>query len=186
MRLLRAADRIATPWKNGGGVTTEIAAFPPGSTLENFGWRVSIAEVRSGGPFSVFPGIDRQLAVLAGRLRLEIAGRAPAEITAVSPPTAFAGDVATSGTPLDGPVLDLNVMTRRGRFAARMERHVIVRETKVAFDAVASIAVALASVRLGQFDLVNRDAVWYGGPAEVPVAPRSERGELITIEIVPA
>ncbi|MDB5497193.1 MAG: HutD, partial [Phenylobacterium sp.] len=31
LRVLAAADRQAVPWKNGGGVTREIAAYPTGS-----------------------------------------------------------------------------------------------------------------------------------------------------------
>ena len=64
MQILYARDRVVSPWKNGGGTTTEVAAFPPGAPLENFGWRVSIAQVARSGPFSLFPGIDRTLALL--------------------------------------------------------------------------------------------------------------------------
>ncbi|MBN3819399.1 HutD family protein, partial [Paraburkholderia sp. Se-20369] len=32
--MMRAADLVASPWKNGGGVTREIAAFPPGAALD--------------------------------------------------------------------------------------------------------------------------------------------------------
>ncbi|MBN3774487.1 HutD family protein, partial [Burkholderia sp. Se-20378] len=30
--MIRAADLVASPWKNGGGVTREIAAFSPKGT----------------------------------------------------------------------------------------------------------------------------------------------------------
>ncbi|WP_431460998.1 HutD family protein, partial [Klebsiella pneumoniae] len=33
MRILRAADYRSMPWKNGGGVTTEIAVSPAGAGL---------------------------------------------------------------------------------------------------------------------------------------------------------
>ncbi|EGD04024.1 hypothetical protein B1M_13530, partial [Burkholderia sp. TJI49] len=55
--LTRAADLVASPWKNGGGVTREIAAFPPGAALDAFAWRVSVADVGAAGPFSRFDGI---------------------------------------------------------------------------------------------------------------------------------
>ncbi|MFP3548944.1 HutD family protein, partial [Rhizobium sp. SIMBA_035] len=29
--LIRGADLVAAPWKNGGGVTREVAAFPEGA-----------------------------------------------------------------------------------------------------------------------------------------------------------
>jgi hypothetical protein len=121
MKILRAADRVAMPWKNGGGVTREVAVWPPDAGIGKFDWRVSIAEVQSAGPFSHFAGIDRTLAILEGRMALAFAGRA-VELDADSPPFAFPGDVACSGTPIGGAVTDLNVMTRRGRCAARVER----------------------------------------------------------------
>ena len=72
--ILRAAERLSAPWKNGGGVTREIAVFPHGADLARFDWRMSLATVAAGGPFSTFPGIDRLMLVLDGRLDLEIAG----------------------------------------------------------------------------------------------------------------
>jgi environmental stress-induced protein Ves len=121
MRLLRAADRIAAPWKNGGGVTREIAAWPEGAGFDDFLWRVSMAEVAADGPFSVFPGVDRTLAVLEGRIRLEAEGRRPEEL-GPGDLTDFAGDRSTYGRVLDGPVLDLNLMSRRGAARARLSR----------------------------------------------------------------
>src|ERR1700722_12611735 len=77
MRLLRAAARIAVPWKNGGGVTRDVIVSPAGATLDNFDWRISIAEIAASGPFSRFPGIDRKLAVLEGKVALTVEGSAP-------------------------------------------------------------------------------------------------------------
>jgi hypothetical protein len=119
--LLRAADRIAAPWKNGGGVTREVALSPPNASMDDFDWRISIAEVRTAGPFSQFDGVDRTLTILQGRLLLRLDDRS-VELSQDSTPFVFAGDVACDGTPVDGPVTDLNVMVRRGRFTARTER----------------------------------------------------------------
>jgi environmental stress-induced protein Ves len=120
IRILRAADRVAVPWKNGGGVTREVAIWPKESSFDNFDWRISIAEVRSSGPFSVFDNIDRTMCILHGRLTLAFGERVMA-LDTNSAPFAFPGDVACSGTPLDGDVMDLNVMTRRGRCLAHVE-----------------------------------------------------------------
>ena len=51
-RLLKPADYVRMPWKNGGGQTTEIVVHPAGATLAEFDWRVSIADVDADGPFS--------------------------------------------------------------------------------------------------------------------------------------
>jgi hypothetical protein len=59
MRLIRHADLQPLPWKNEGGITREVAIFPPGADMNGFLWRVSTASVASDSPFSVFPGVDR-------------------------------------------------------------------------------------------------------------------------------
>lgn len=53
------------PWKNGQGVTTEIAIEPVDANVGEltFHWRLSAAEIRQDGPFSNFDGYDRLLVV---------------------------------------------------------------------------------------------------------------------------
>jgi len=119
--ILRAADRIATPWKNGGGITREVAVWPPNSNFDDFDWRISIAEVREAGPFSMFEGIDRTMAILSGQLELRLPDRT-VSLDPACEPLAFAGDVSCEAVPLVGPVTDLNVMVRRGRAVGRVAR----------------------------------------------------------------
>jgi environmental stress-induced protein Ves len=122
-RHLPAAERAVRPWKNGGGETADVAIVPAGASLDDFDWRVSIARVESDGPFSLFPGIDRTMAIIAGEgLGLAVAGREPFVLTAGSAPLRFPADVATECRLLGGPVTDLNVMVRRGRARARLRR----------------------------------------------------------------
>ena len=66
MRIIRAADCRRMPWKNGRGETVEIAISPDGAGIDDFDWRLSMARVETDGPFSLFAGIDRTLAVLEG------------------------------------------------------------------------------------------------------------------------
>ncbi len=112
---LPASQRVAVPWKNGGGVTREVAVSPPGRSMDDFDWRVSMAEVTQAGPFSRFDGIDRHLTILRGKLRLDFSNRS----VTLGPldSLAFSGSEAVVGMPLE-PVLDLNVMTRRGKATA--------------------------------------------------------------------
>ncbi|HVV66414.1 MAG TPA: HutD family protein [Rhizomicrobium sp.] len=121
MKRLPAAERRAVPWKNGGGTTRVVAVHPKTAGLEDFDWRVSIAEIEKPGPFSRFEGIDRALLVLSGRLRLDFEDRS-IEIGPQSAPLLFAGEERCGGAPLGGRSMDLNVMTRRGRASARLER----------------------------------------------------------------
>ena len=123
MRIIRAHDCKTTPWKNGGGSTTEIAIGPAGATLEAFDWRVSMARVASDGPFSDFAGIDRTLAVVKGNgLMLKIGDNAPVTLSSGADPVSFSGDTPTSARLTEGEITDLNIMTRRGRFRHRLLR----------------------------------------------------------------
>jgi environmental stress-induced protein Ves len=123
MRILRAANYKRMPWKNGGGETVEIAVFPPEAGLADFAWRVSIATVAADGPFSTFPGIDRTLSVLSDAgMELTIEGQGEVVLDRSSPPHAFPADVPTYAGLIDGSITDLNVMTRRGRYAHAVRR----------------------------------------------------------------
>jgi environmental stress-induced protein Ves len=122
IQILHAWNRLQTPWKNGGGVTREIAASPTGADLAGFDWRVSMATVASGGPFSTFPGVDRLMLVLEGALRLDIAGGEPLTLDAASAAAEFPGDAEVTAAAPAAPVIDVNVMVRRGRFTASLER----------------------------------------------------------------
>lgn len=112
------------PWKNGGGITRELLAWPDAGA-----WRVrmSVAEVARAGPFSVFEGVRRWFAVLeGGGVALGVDGTRH-ELTAKDDPFAFDGAAAVECALLAGPTLDFNLMTRdapallarvRGFFAA--------------------------------------------------------------------
>ena len=132
MRILRAADYRSMPWKNGGGTTTEITVSPEGAGLDDFDWRVSMARVEGGGPFSGFAGVDRTLAVLEGEgIVLDIGGRPPERLTGASAPLSFPADVPTTAALISGPITDLNVMTRRGRATHTVERLMVSAPTDI-------------------------------------------------------
>ncbi|MEU2794718.1 HutD family protein [Streptomyces sp. NPDC007100] len=121
MRVLRAAGRTASAWSNGGGVTREVAAAPSGAGWDAFDWRVSLAEVGRDGPYSALPGVDRVLTVADGAgLELTVDGTRH-ELHGRYHPFAFPGDAETGCRLLDGPVVNFNVMLRRGRSAATVE-----------------------------------------------------------------
>jgi len=146
--ILRAADRIAVPWKNGGGLTREVAAHPPYSDLGNFDWRVSLAEVARGGPFSPFPGVDRHMAVISGRMELSISGRGAVSLSPESAPRSFPGEVPVYAEPHAEPATDLNVMTRRGRFTARLTCCSVAAPTLIRLTADTTLLLALAKLGL--------------------------------------
>jgi len=114
---LKAADVRRVPWKNGRGVTTELAVFPASASFErgDFDARVSKATIDETGPFSAYPGFDRVLVVLdRDGLVLDHGDAAPRARVRPLEPYAFSGDWPTNATPTNGPVADFNVFVRRG------------------------------------------------------------------------
>jgi len=123
LHLLPPQDYRVMPWKNGGGTTTELTIEPPGASLDSgFLWRLSMAEVGVSGPFSRFPGYDRTLLLLEGRgMRLDFDQRESVHLERLLEPVTFSGDGLTSGTLLEGPCRDFNVITRRAGYRHRLE-----------------------------------------------------------------
>jgi environmental stress-induced protein Ves len=120
VRVLRARDHRRMAWANGGGTTYEVTTWPAVAGLDAFDWRISLADIDEGGPFSAFPGIDRTLVLVDGDAMV-------LDVDGVAMPLArhdvvrFAGEQAVSCTLTEGPTRDLNVMTRRGRCTASVE-----------------------------------------------------------------
>ena len=124
LTLIRGADLVAAPWKNGGGVTREVAVFPERAGMDDFVWRVSIADVAQAGPFSRFEGIDRTLVLLsgAGMVLDETNGVGAVKSHALTQAldiARFDGEAQIDARLVDGATRDFNLMLRRD--AARGE-----------------------------------------------------------------
>ncbi len=114
--IIRAQDCPPQPWKNGLGTTREIAIHPSGASGDDFLWRVSIAEVDSAAPFSSFPGIDRQIALLDGNgFTMTLDDDRVHALTTPYAPFAFPGEAKVAVTLADGPTRDFNLMVRRAQ-----------------------------------------------------------------------
>lgn len=115
MEIIRFSSIRPEPWRNGGGVTREIARHPRGASDGSWDWRVSIAEVGKAGDFSAFPGMERVISVIDGELLvLTVDGEEHAMER--YRPFRFSGDAATSSALPTGDIRDLNVISRRGAF----------------------------------------------------------------------
>jgi uncharacterized protein len=110
MRHLTPADYRRMPWANGRGTTVEMLRQDgPDGLL----YRLSMASVVEDGPFSLFPGVERNLTVISGP-GFRLAGEGIALHCAALVPVAFPGDVAVRAVGTDGhPSDDFNVMTAR-------------------------------------------------------------------------
>ena len=121
MRLLRISDYSRTRWKNDGGWTTEIASVPLVDQASGFLWRASIAEIEANGPFSLFPGIERDLLLLAGTgIEIDIDDMPAMRLDRRFQRIHFNGEAAVHCRLLAGPTRDFNVMTTRGRATAEI------------------------------------------------------------------
>ncbi len=121
MRLIRASDYQRKRWKNDGGWTTEISSEPPENAANGFRWRVSIADIEMDGPFSIFPGIDRHLLLLAGKgIELDMANSPSVRLDQRFQRIHFDGEAAVHCRLLAGPTRDFNVMTARGQVSAEV------------------------------------------------------------------
>jgi len=115
--IIRASALVAEPWRNGLGITREVARSPQDAA--HWDWRVSIADVEATAPFSAFPGIDRELVLLeGGGLRLAFDDGRTEVLDAPGMAARFAGEAGLTGEPVDGATRDFNVMWRRDRLEA--------------------------------------------------------------------
>ena len=117
MRVQRFSEHRAMPWVNGMGASYEVASDRDVSN--HWSWRVAIAPVVEDGPFSQLAGVDRELVVIQGNgIMLDVAGKSvnchPGQVVQ------FSGDAITFSRLVDGPVVDLGLMTLRNSVSGSM------------------------------------------------------------------
>lgn len=111
-RILTPAEFRPQPWKNGGGVTHEIVRWPDTGGDDAYEIRISIADDRTPGPFSRFPGY-RRWSFLADSppIVLEVAGTIHALVT-LGDHLEVGGDVAITCALPAGPTRLFNILVR--------------------------------------------------------------------------
>ena len=123
-RIIRAADCPPQPWRNGLGLTREIARFPADADTQSYLWRVSVAEVDSAAPFSAFPGIDRHIVLLDGDgFSMTLDGIRVHRLQTPLEPFAFPGEAAVEVTLAGGSTRDFNLMVRRAQARGSVAAH---------------------------------------------------------------
>ena len=123
------------PWKNGGGITREIAKDESG---DRPAWRISIATIDRSGRFSDFTGYDRTMVPLSGvPFELRFRDFHSIVMRELYRPVSFRGEWETECRLLAGPAEDLNVMTLRSSLAHRVQiLDVAYREVPLERDAI--------------------------------------------------
>jgi environmental stress-induced protein Ves len=152
--ILNESDYRQIPWKNGKGVTAQIAISPAEAdfTKDEFLWRVSRAPILENGPFSEFPGYERVLVLLKGQAKLHFGPQAAVE---VKPGVAvrFSGDATTRIEIVQGPVVDLGVIFHRERCEAQVQMLPLPQQASIEFQSDGGDA--LIYVAEGELELRN-------------------------------
>ncbi|MEO5624163.1 MAG: HutD family protein [Dokdonella sp.] len=207
LRLIAGRDCARTRWKNGGGWTTELArdvytggdgvsaasAAANGLIGSAFNWRVSIAQIECDGPFSVFPGIERDLLLLEGNgIELDIGDAPPIRLAQRFGQVHFAGEASVQCRLLAGPTRDFNVMTRRDRVCAEVVARPLVGPMVIfpavgvtwlahAFSGHADARAGTERVALAAGDTLRIDFNARGAPRVV----LDGGGELVLVKLEP-
>jgi hypothetical protein len=168
VRTVRVDEVAPQRWRNGGGFTRELLAWP---AVEAWRLRVSVAEVESDGPFSSFPAVERWLAVLDGNgVELTVGGAAH-RLTQDAEPLHFSGEATTACRLLDGPTRDLNLMLRGirgGMFRAEAGQAWRPRAAQCGLFA----AVAGQCIGSAEFAVPARCLLWFDeAPASLTFLP---------------
>jgi environmental stress-induced protein Ves len=195
LKIVRRSDYKAIPWKNGRGIAHQIAASPADAGYDALDWQVSRPEIAADGPFSSFPGLDRQFMLVAGNgLTLKIRSTPDGlsfdrPIDAPLEPFAFRGEWDVECELQDGPVQVFNVMTRRGRAGARLEIVEAAAAQPVAKPAGETLVVYVARGpveawgRWGKATLAEDDSILVdeNGATEIAIAPADGRSARLTL-----
>ena len=103
---------VRTPWKNGGGVTTDIAVDnDTGGDI----WRFSRTPITVAGPFSDYSGFDRLQVLVAGSGLVLQTPTGEIDVRRPFRPVRFAGETPIVSRLEAGPVEVINLMAERSK-----------------------------------------------------------------------
>lgn len=118
IELIRADQYTKMLWKNGAGFTLEIARSQGEA---DFDWRISMADVTTSGPFSLFPNKQRIISVLNGQGMVLHIDDLPATTLNQGDIFAFHGESQVQSKLVDGAIRDLNLIYDPAKFHARFQ-----------------------------------------------------------------
>lgn len=106
MRIIRFDDLKTVPWKNGGGITREVAAERKDDAIV---WRLSMADVDTDGAFSKFENLRRILTVTKGQ-GMDLISSETTLHANFAAPVLFDGEADITSRLHNGPIRDFNVI----------------------------------------------------------------------------
>lgn len=152
------------PWKNGQGVTAEIAISPGSAKFpqDEFIWRLSSATIKTANLFSQFEKCDRLLAVWKGE-GLVLNGFELLPFT----PFQFSGEQAIECRLINDEVVDLGLIYRRDQVSAEMKVLTLTKAYPQTLPLQQAIHFLVCAK--GQFsvddaiEVMNEDVLWVNG-----------------------
>jgi environmental stress-induced protein Ves len=137
---------VRTPWKNGGGVTVDIA-------FDGDVWRFSRTPITQAGPFSDYTGFDRLQVLISGRGLVLQTPSGEIDVRRPFRPVRFAGETPIVSRLEAGPVEVVNLLGDRSR--VRIDLAVLEDGRTRHFGQGVHVAYcpgAKATLRLGDVD----------------------------------
>src|SRR3954447_356926 len=157
--LLKSEDYARSPWKNGGGIFTDIAdAHRAESNVKDWDsllWRFASTPIVAPGPFSSMPGIDRLQMVVGGRGLVLKSSTEEFDEREPFTTVRFTGEMEIVTALEAGPVEVVNLMARRG--AAEIELAALKQPGERRLSAGTHLAYAVSgdcSIRLNREEFV--------------------------------
>lgn len=170
-------------WKNGGGVTAEIAIDPPGSDFKDgkFNWRLSSARIEGENQFSSFPGYDRLLTVLSGEgLLLNHQELGPFEVFE------FQGEDLIDCVPVNEAVEDLGLIFKRGVYKGSLRILEVTAPMYLKLNPGVHFFLSLSKpVNAGGTELRPTDFLRLEEASSIEISARSFPAHILQIEISP-
>ena len=178
---IQLRDVKPTPWRNGGGTTRELVAWP---NTQAWQWRASVAEVTQAGAFSTFAGVQRWFSVLEGDGVCLTSDGHRHVLSKADCPLEFDGAARTECELLGGATQDFNLMVRNPA-KARMQR--VIDLFEMTTDAPKIVAVYAhkqgARVRIGTENHALLPGTFGWMPVVENVAIRVDASDALFMEI---
>lgn len=162
--ILRANQHKIMIWKNGGGITHEIDRQSNNNNQEDFDWRLSMAEVKyPGGPFSIYPNIDRTLSIIDGQHLTLMINNQLVHLDKNSPPYSFPGEIPITCQIHEDTIMDFNVMTKRDKFRHTVQRFILNKDQNPMHisnnnEDIIFIVVAQGNLQINEITMTKGDA----------------------------
>jgi environmental stress-induced protein Ves len=109
---LDPAHYVTTPWKNGGGVTVDIAVV---TDKDGDVWRFGRTPIVTSGPFSDYSGFDRVQVLVAGSGLVLKTPDGEIDVREPFRPVRFAGETPIVSRLESGPVEVVNLIGNRAK-----------------------------------------------------------------------